>query len=48
MKKKFLFISYIALFILILAACGEKKAVIEESSTDTPKEEVTQTKEESM
>lgn len=47
MKKKFLFISYIALFILILAACGEKKAVIEESSTDTPKEEVTQTKEES-
>ncbi|WP_320939590.1 ABC transporter substrate-binding protein [Lysinibacillus capsici] len=47
MKKKFLFISFIALFILILAACGEKKAVIEESSTDTPKEEVTQTKEES-
>ncbi len=33
---------------LILAACGEKKAVEEESSTDTPKEEeVTQTKEES-
>ena len=47
MKKKFLFISYIALFTLILAACGEKKAVVEESSTDTPKEEVTQTKEES-
>lgn len=48
MKKKFLFISFIALFMLILAACGEKKAVEEESSTDTPKEEeVTQTKEES-
>lgn len=41
MKKKFLFISYIALFTLILAACGEKKAVVEESSTDTPKEEST-------
>ncbi|MBX8944874.1 ABC transporter substrate-binding protein [Lysinibacillus sp. K60] len=39
--------SYIALFTLILAACGEKKAVVEESSTDTSKEEVTQTKEES-
>jgi len=48
MKKKFLFISFIALFMLILAACGEKKAVEKESSTDTPKEEeVTQTKEES-
>ncbi|MFM9532642.1 MULTISPECIES: ABC transporter substrate-binding protein [Lysinibacillus] len=47
MKKKFLFISFIAIFMLILAACGEKKAVEEESSTDTPKEEVTQTKEES-
>lgn len=47
MKKKILFISFIALFTLILAACGEKKAVEEESSTDTPKEEVTQTKEES-
>lgn len=47
MKKKFLFISFIALFILILAACGEKKAVEEESSTDTRKEDVTQTKEES-
>lgn len=48
MKKKFLFISFIALFMLILAECGEKKAVEEESSTDTPKEEeVTQTKEES-
>lgn len=48
MKKKFLFISFIALFMLILAACGEKKAVEEESSTDTSKEEeVTQTKEES-
>jgi len=48
MKKKFLFISFIALFMLILAACGEKKAVEEESSTDTAKEEeVTQTKEES-
>ncbi|MCT1540330.1 MULTISPECIES: ABC transporter substrate-binding protein [Lysinibacillus] len=48
MKKKFLFISFIALFMLILAACGEKKAVEEEYSTDTPKEEeVTQTKEES-
>lgn len=41
MKKKFLFISFIALFMLILAACGEKKAVEEESSTDTPKEEST-------
>lgn len=41
MKKKFLFISFIALFMLILAACGEKKAVVEESSTDTPKEEST-------
>ncbi|MGR6903855.1 ABC transporter substrate-binding protein [Lysinibacillus sp. BSL11] len=47
MKKKFLFISFIALFTLILAACGEKKALEEESSTGTPKEEVTQTKEES-
>ncbi|WP_281217195.1 ABC transporter substrate-binding protein [Lysinibacillus capsici] len=48
MKKKFLFISFIALFMVILAACGEKKGVEEESSTDTPKEEeVTQTKEES-
>ncbi|MEY2369768.1 ABC transporter substrate-binding protein [Lysinibacillus capsici] len=47
MKKKFLFISYIALFTFILAACGEKKTVVEESSTDTSKEEVTQTKEES-
>lgn len=47
MKKKFLFISFIALFMLILAACGEKKAVEEESSADTTKEEVTQTKEES-
>jgi len=41
MKKKFLFISFIALFMLILDACGEKKAVEEESSTDTPKEEST-------
>lgn len=41
MKKKFLFISFIALFMLILAACGEKKAVEEKSSTDTPKEEST-------
>ncbi|WNN75423.1 ABC transporter substrate-binding protein [Lysinibacillus capsici] len=41
MKKKFLFISFIALFMLILATCGEKKAVEEESSTDTPKEEST-------
>ena len=41
MKKKFLFISFIALFMLILAACGEKKAVVDESSTDTPKEEST-------
>ncbi|WP_342544803.1 ABC transporter substrate-binding protein [Lysinibacillus sp. FSL K6-4013] len=47
MKKKFLFISFIALFMLLLAACGEKKAVEEESSADTTKEEVTQTKEES-
>lgn len=47
MKKKFLFISFIALFMLLLAACGEKKAVEEELSADTTKEEVTQTKEES-
>lgn len=47
MKKKFLFISFIALFMLLLAACGEKKAVEEESPADTTKEEVTQTKEES-
>ena len=47
MKKKFLFISVIALFMLILAACGEKKATEEETSTDTPKEEAKQTKDES-
>lgn len=47
MKKKFLFISVIALFMLILAACGEKKAAEEETSTDTQKEEATQTKDES-
>ena len=47
MKKKFLFVSFIAIFMLLLAACGEKKAVEEESSADTTKEEVTQTKEES-
>lgn len=47
MKKKFLFISVIALFMLILAACGEKKAAEEETSTDTPKEEATQTKDKS-
>jgi len=46
MKNKLLFISLIAVFMIILAACGEKKTAEENSSTNT-NEEAAQVHEES-
>ncbi len=47
MRNKFLFISMIAVFMLILAACGEQKTTDEDTSTDSKKEEVAQTQDDS-